>query len=83
MFFPQEYLNLPEVDSLSKEIKLINSRAEIICINEELRPPSEIEKIICGSDIVINTLDEPYTGYTSSKISRVCMKYEIMASTHI
>lgn len=78
MFFRQEYLNLPKVDALSKEIKLINPRAEIICVNEEMLPSSEIEKIICGSDIVINTLDEPYIGYTSAKISRVCMKYKIV-----
>jgi molybdopterin/thiamine biosynthesis adenylyltransferase len=46
-------------------------------INESMKPDSDIEQIIKASDFVVNTLDEPYIGYTSSKISRICIKYRI------
>ena len=77
MYFRNDYIGLPKVEALAKEIKIINNYADIKCINENMRPDTNIEDIIRGSDMVVNTLDEPYIGYTSLKISRVCMKYNI------
>ena len=42
-----------------------------------MKPDDDIEDIIIGCDFVVNTLDEPYIGYTSSKISRICVKHRI------
>lgn len=78
IYFRNEYIGLPKVEALAREIKLVNDHAKIKSINELMRPDTEIENIICGNDVIVNTLDEPYIGYTSAKISRICMKYNIM-----
>ncbi|MED0986686.1 ThiF family adenylyltransferase [Bacillus paramycoides] len=57
---------------LKNAILEINSNAIVETINEFMHPKSEIEHIIQQVDFVINTLDEPYIGYTSAKISRIC-----------
>lgn len=42
-----------------------------------MQPTSDIVGLINTATFVINTLDEPYIGYTSSKISRICVKNRI------
>ena len=32
--------------------------------------------MVSNADFIINTLDEPYIGYTAAKISRICVKYK-------
>ena len=67
----------PKVDLLARELKKINSEIQISTIHEKLKPNSEIEELVSQHNFVVNTLDEPYIGYTSTKISRVCMKLRL------
>ena len=66
-----------KVESLEKQLKQIDSRVKVIGIAKSMRPEENIEELIKGVNFVINTLDEPYIGYTAAKISRVCIKYKI------
>lgn len=77
LFYRESYVGMYKTDSLAKEIKKINEKANVKIINESMKPESDIENLIKESDFVVNTLDEPYIGYTSSKISRICVKYKI------
>lgn len=59
---------------MANEIKSIDETIDVECVNECLVPHSNIRALIDRSAFIINTLDEPYIGYTSSKISRLCME---------
>lgn len=76
MFYRNKYLGMKKVEALKRELQSINSDIQVDTINDFFKPSSDIEKLICKSDFIINTLDEPYIGYTASKISRVCIKYK-------
>lgn len=75
MFYSIECEGLSKVETLAQELVKINPKIHVDTINQSMKPNTDIEKIISKVDLVVNTLDEPYIGYTSSKISRVCMKY--------
>lgn len=66
-----------KTEALKRKLQRIDNRVNVSCINESMRPESNIEALIILADFVINTLDEPYIGYTSSKISRICIKHNI------
>ncbi len=77
MYFREEYCGFNKTDALKKELKKINSEIIVNVVNESMKPKTDIENLIKNADFVINTMDEPYIGYTSSKISRICVKYRI------
>ncbi len=74
LYFKEEYIGLNKVDALSKYLKEINADISTTNLVRNLVPESEIEELIDTSTFVINTADEPYIGYTSTKISRYCTK---------
>lgn len=74
MFYRNEYLGLLKVDALKKELQSINPDVEIYTYTEYMHPTLDIKKLIQCADFIVNTLDEPYIGYTASKISRICIK---------
>lgn len=75
MYFREEYLGLDKVESLKRELCLINPEIIISTVKDSMQPESDIASLIINADFIVNTLDEPYIGYTASKISRICMKY--------
>lgn len=77
MFFRRGALGKRKVDALKEEILRINSNAHVECLVNYLTPETPIEKLVQRVDFVVNTLDEPYIGYTASKISRVCVRHLI------
>lgn len=77
MYFRKQYTGMNKVDSLKAEILRINSAADVRCVMEWMKPETDVETLIKSADFVVNTLDEPYIGYTASKISRICVKYKI------
>lgn len=77
MFFRNEYVGMNKTDALAIELKRINPKLNIKIINESMKPDSPVEEIIKSSDFVVNTMDEPYIGYTASKVSRICVKHLI------
>lgn len=77
MFYQENLLGYKKVDALKKEILKINSTAQVGVVCEVMNPQSEMEELISKMDFVVNTMDEPYIGYTSAKISRICIKHNI------
>lgn len=77
MYYKEEYINKDKIDALKKELKKINKNIKIQIIQESMRPETQIENLIKSADFVVDTMDEPYIGYTASKISRVCVKHKI------
>lgn len=77
IYYSEEYVGLPKVEALRKAILSVNPNCLIECINMSMKPSDDIEDIITAGTFVVNTLDEPYIGYTSSKISRICVKHDL------
>lgn len=77
MYFKEEYVGKKKIDVLANKLKEIDNRIEVSTYDMSMKPEDEIESIIVQNDFIINTLDEPYIGYTSSKISRICVKHKI------
>ena len=74
MFFCKESVGEKKASVLTDYIMSIDSLIDVNIIDEHLNPYADIQAIVSDADFVINTLDEPYIGYTASKISRVCVK---------
>ncbi len=77
LFYKERYENLDKVTALANELRQINSNIDVQAICKSMKPKTNIEELIRTADFVVNTMDEPYIGYTSSKISRVCIKHKI------
>lgn len=76
IFYRDKYLGQPKTTALEVELKAANSEIQVVTYNDSMKPTSDIEKIIEAADFIVNTLDEPYIGYTASKISRICVKHK-------
>lgn len=76
LFFDLRDIGLSKVESLRKKISEIDPAISVKAISEAVRPEGNIESVIEGCDFVVNTMDEPYIGYTSAKISRICVKHD-------
>lgn len=74
MYFEQSDIGLAKVEALKKYLMKINSVIKVETFKKVLRPETDILGLIGKSTFVVNTADEPYIGYTSAKISRVCVK---------
>lgn len=77
IFFSKEDIGILKVESLKKAILSINPECSIKCLNMSMKPSDDIEDIITLGDFIVNTMDEPYIGYTASKISRICVKHDL------
>ena len=62
-----------KVKSLAARLRQIDRKASIEEHVLAIRPSGDISRIIKDADFVVNTIDEPYIGYTSAKISRACI----------
>ena len=77
MYYSSDSINMNKVDALKDQLMKINSKITVHVIYSSMKPTDNIEPIIEKLDFVVNTLDEPYIGYTASKISRICIKHLI------
>lgn len=77
LFFSREYIGQKKTMALTEELRKISAGVEVEKVDSSMKPDSSVEAIIQRADFVVNTLDEPYIGYTSSKISRICVKYRL------
>lgn len=77
IYSSEEYIGIPKVEALKKAILSINPDCYINCVNMSMKPGDNLEEIITLGSFVVNTLDEPYIGYTSSKISRMCIRHNL------
>uniref|UniRef100_UPI002619D7ED HesA/MoeB/ThiF family protein n=1 Tax=Clostridium sp. TaxID=1506 RepID=UPI002619D7ED len=74
LYYKKKYNGMSKIEALKIELLLINKNINVECIKMRLNPDTDIGKIISDSSFVVNTMDEPYIGYTSLKISRECVK---------
>lgn len=72
MFFKEKYIGMSKIDALEDYLLSINGKIKVNKMHKSLMPESEISDIIDTASFVVNTADEPYIGYTSTKISRYC-----------
>ena len=70
--FNKEQVGMSKVEALKDTLKLIDSEVECQTFNQNINYDTKIDTILEGVDFVVNTLDEPYIGYTSMKIGREC-----------
>lgn len=74
IYYSFDKIDERKVKALKKQILDIDNKIEVINIEDAVTPSYDLEKIIENTNFVINTLDEPYIGYTSAKVSRICVK---------
>ena len=77
MYFSSDSIGMSKVDALKTQLIKINRNIIVHTICSSMKPTNNIEPIIEQLSFVVNTLDEPYIGYTASKISRICIKHLI------
>lgn len=77
MYYKEKNMGEAKIEALAVELKRINSKIKVQLINESMKPETAVEELIQSADFVVNTMDEPYIGYTASKISRICVKHRI------
>ena len=77
MYYRDKYIGIDKTEALACEIKQINKSINVQIVNESMKPDTNVEELIKKSDFVVNTMDEPYIGYTASKISRICINHRI------
>lgn len=75
LYFDLADIGLPKVESLGKRFKEVDPRVSVKEVFSSIRPDDDIKPIVRGCDFIVNTMDEPYIGYTSVKVSRTCIKY--------
>lgn len=76
IYFQERYIGKKKTEALESFLKQIDNRISVNCINKYLEPKTNIEEMVSDADFIINTLDEPYIGYTAAKIYRICVKYK-------
>ena len=74
LYFNLGDIGKPKVKSLARRLREIDPKVSIEEICSSVRPEDDIEPIVTRCDFVVNTMDEPYIGYTSAKVSRICVK---------
>lgn len=74
MYYSFDKIGEKKVKILKNQILNIDKKIEVNCIEVAVTPTYDLEETIEKADFIINTLDEPYIGYTSAKISRICIK---------
>lgn len=73
-FFSKEYIDIPKVEAYQKIGNKINPSASITSIEISLNTETDLEFYLNDMELVINSADEPYIGYTSISLSRYCIK---------
>lgn len=77
LYFSYATVGMHKVEALKNYLNKINPKIIVDTVDQALYPEADIEELVKGKSFVVNTLDEPYIGYTSAKISRICVKYDI------
>lgn len=76
-YFNREHIGRPKVDSLKDFLISINPKIKVNTFVSFITPNSDLNSYINKSDFVVNCLDEPYIGYTSSIVGKYCMTKNI------
>lgn len=75
LFFDEAAIGRSKVEVLRERLYEIDCNADVQCRNIGMRPETDINELIKSHDFIVNTMDDPYIGHTSAKISRACIKH--------
>lgn len=75
--FSNSYIGKPKVDAVESQLKAVDPNITCTKYYDFISYDADILKYLDGVSFVVNTLDEPYIGYTSAKIGRVCFKLKL------
>ncbi|MFZ4214186.1 ThiF family adenylyltransferase [Pantoea endophytica] len=77
-YYSKDYVNAPKVTAFQQYLLRINKQLTINSFHEKLLPHTDISQWIPDdTNLIINTLDEPYIGHTSLKIGRYAQSKKI------
>lgn len=74
MYYNPSYVGQLKIKALSETLLKINKNAKVHQISLRLNPDTKLDDILGNVDFVVNTMDEPYIGYTAAKLSRDCFR---------
>ena len=77
IYFKESNIGMKKVEALREAIYQLDSSIDVEVVPSAMKPDTDIEPLISRCNFVVNTMDEPYIGYTSAKISRLCVKHRI------
>jgi len=69
-YFKEKYIGKSKVSALSDYLSEIDPDVTVECYPDSVFPETDLSSYLKGVDLVVNTADEPYIGYTSIKIGR-------------
>ncbi|WP_460198360.1 ThiF family adenylyltransferase [Segatella asaccharophila] len=76
-YFRKEDIGKSKVESLADALKRIDNKVEYKTFHIIIDYDTNLDKWLGDADFVINTMDEPYIGFTSMKIGRECYKLNL------
>lgn len=74
IYYRESRVGQTKIDALAAELRDVNPQVDVVTYCSSLNPRDRIDELIERCDLVVDTLDEPYIGYTAAKISRECFK---------
>jgi molybdopterin/thiamine biosynthesis adenylyltransferase len=72
-FYAKDFQNVLKVNAYKEIGTAINPKANISPFEVSLKTKCELNQHLDDVDLIINTADEPYIGYTSISLSRYCV----------
>lgn len=75
MYYTNDSVGKLKIQALSDVLSRINIKTKSQQVALRLNPDSKIDEILSNVDFVVNTMDEPYIGYTAAKLSRECFRF--------
>lgn len=75
--FSRSDVGRAKVDVVAEHLRQIDPQISCTVYQEYIFPDTDLDKFLTEVSFVVNTLDEPYIGFTSAKIGRVCIKHHL------
>ena len=72
--FSHAEIGRAKVDIVAEHLSQIDPLISSVLHKEYILPDTDLGKFLADANFIINTLDEPYIGFTSAKIGRVCVQ---------
>lgn len=77
MYYNPSCVGQLKISVLAETLLKINKNAKVNQISLRLNPDTKLDDILGNVDFVVNTMDEPYIGYTAAKLSRDCFRFDL------
>lgn len=70
--FRRSDIGKPKVQAVSQMLSEVDSKVKCSTFQSLIDYNTDLSELLAQADFIINTLDEPYIGFTSMKIGRAC-----------